>query len=159
MTGDGNASRSLGVASQLQSGAPSTVILTGAYGALVLEPVRHRLERLSGRPLRILTVPNGYFGGNVGVSGLMVGEDIRTALESDHEPAGSYLIPDVTLSGDRFLDDTTVREVAAGVAAPLLVVPTSVAGIVAGASRWPLPAAQLGPQLALPFAFLLLERI
>jgi putative radical SAM enzyme (TIGR03279 family) len=130
--GSGNPSGSFGAAGE---GGPPVVILTGAYGALVLEPVLHRLERLSGRALRILTVPNGYFGGNVGVSGLMVGEDIRAALDADGDRAGSYLIPDVTLSGDRFLDDTTIRDVAAAAPAPLFVVPTSVAGIVAGAGR------------------------
>jgi putative radical SAM enzyme (TIGR03279 family) len=111
------------------------VVLTGVYGAGVLEPVRHRLERLSGRPLRILAVPNRYFGGNVAVSGLMVGEDILSAISTDDGPAARYLIPDVTLSGDRFLDDLTIREVAAASPVPLLVVPTSAAGLVGAAGR------------------------
>ncbi|NNC92816.1 MAG: DUF512 domain-containing protein [Acidimicrobiia bacterium] len=111
------------------------VLLTGAYGAAVLEPVRSRLERLADRPLRVLSVPNEFFGGNVAVSGLMVGEDLRNALAADTLPAASYLIPDVALSGDRFLDDMSIRDVAAAAPAPLYAVPTSVAGIVAGARR------------------------
>jgi NifB/MoaA-like Fe-S oxidoreductase len=133
--GGANASRPLGVASQLQPGAEPVVILTGGYGAAVLEPVLERLERLAGRTLRILPVPSHFFGGNVAVSGLMVGEDIASTMSADAGPAATYLVPDVALSGDRFLDDTTIRDVAAAAPAPLLVVPTSVAGILAGASR------------------------
>ncbi|MBT8193982.1 MAG: DUF512 domain-containing protein [Acidimicrobiia bacterium] len=118
-----------------RSGDAPTVLLTGEYGAAVLTPVQERLERLAGRPLRILPVPNEFFGGNVAVSGLMVGEDIAAAMAADTGPAAAYLVPDVALSGDRFLDDTSIRDVAATAPAPLLVVPTSVAGIVAGASR------------------------
>ena len=44
--------------------------------------------------------------GNVGVAGLMVGEDLARALRG--EPEGHrYLLPDVCLSGGRFLDGTT----------------------------------------------------
>ncbi|MBT8201926.1 MAG: DUF512 domain-containing protein, partial [Acidimicrobiia bacterium] len=103
--------------------------------AAVLEPVRSRLERLADRPLRVLSVPNEFFGGNVAVSGLMVGADLQAALRTDSGPAARYLIPDVALSGDRFLDDGSVVDVAAAAKAPLLVVPTSVAGLVAGARR------------------------
>jgi NifB/MoaA-like Fe-S oxidoreductase len=117
-----------------ETGAP-VVLLTGEYGAAVLEPVRPRLERLAGRSLRVRAVPNAFFGGNVAVSGLMVGEDLTATLAGDTAPAASYLIPDVTLSGDRFLDDMTIRDVAAAAPAPLFAVPTSVAGIVAGAQR------------------------
>jgi hypothetical protein len=80
-------------------------------------------------------VRNEFFGGNVAVSGLMVGEDIQKALGSDAEAAAAYLIPDVALSGDRFLDDTSIREIASDARAPVFVVPTSVAGIMAGARR------------------------
>jgi hypothetical protein len=114
--------------------APVT-ILTGGYGSKVLAPVLDRLSALAGRSLRLLTVGNEFFGGNVAVSGLMVGADIQAALASDTDPAASYLVPDVALSGDRFLDDVPVRDVAAAAPAPLLVVPTSVAGLVTGATR------------------------
>ena len=112
-----------------------TVLLTGAYGAQVLGPVLPRLERLAEGPLRTLPVPSEFFGGNVGVTGLMTGADIAAVLAAETEPAGRYLLPDVALSGDRFLDDGTVAEVAQAAPAPLYVVPTSAAGIVMGAGR------------------------
>ena len=53
--------------------------------------------------VRVIAVRNDFFGGNTGVTGLMVGEDIARALAS--EPAGHrYLIPDVCLTGGVFLD-------------------------------------------------------
>ena len=108
-------------------------ILTGEYGAAVLEPVLGRLEALTGRSLRLLPVRNAFFGGNVAVTGLIVGEDIRATLTNDLEPVSSYLLPDVALSGDRFLDEMSVSDVAEAALAPLVTVPTSVAGLVAGA--------------------------
>ncbi len=109
------------------------VVITGEYGTQVLEPVRPRLEALAGRPLRLLEVPNRFFGGNVAVAGLLVGNDIKRALAADREPAGVYLLPDVTLSGHRFLDDVAFEEVAGAASAPLRAVPTSVAGLIGGA--------------------------
>jgi len=77
-------------------------VLTGPYGARVLKPLIDELDR---DDVRLVEVRNQFFGGNVGVSGLMVGVDVAQALE--HEPAGHrYLLPDVCLSGGRFLDGT-----------------------------------------------------
>ena len=77
-------------------------ILTAPYGARVLGPLVERL----GRPdVRIVTVDNRYFGGNVAVSGLMVGADLARVLAD--QPAGHrYLLPDVCLTQGRFLDGT-----------------------------------------------------
>ena len=53
-----------------------------------------------------LPVENRFFGGTTAVTGLMVGEDIARVLAA--EPEGHrYLLPDVCLSGGRFLDGTT----------------------------------------------------
>ncbi len=81
-------------------------VLTGTYGAAVLEPLVASL----GRPdLRVLPVPNRYFGGNIGVSGLLTGTDLCDVLGSQPE-AGRYLLPDVCLSEGRFLDDLTLED-------------------------------------------------
>jgi putative radical SAM enzyme (TIGR03279 family) len=73
-------------------------VLTGEYGAAVLQPL------LADRPgVRVLPVPNRFFGGNIGVTGLLVGDDIAPVLAA--EPDGHrYLLPDVCLSGGVFLD-------------------------------------------------------
>jgi len=77
-------------------------ILTGTYGARVLEPLVARL----GRPdVRVVPVDNHFFGGTTGVTGLLVGEDLARSLAA--EPDGHrYLLPDVCLSNGRFLDGT-----------------------------------------------------
>jgi putative radical SAM enzyme (TIGR03279 family) len=82
-------------------GAP-VAVLTAPYGARVLTPLLAEL----GRPdVRVVTVENRYFGGNVGVSGLMVGEDLARVLAI--EPEGHrYLLPDVCLTRGVFLDGT-----------------------------------------------------
>ncbi len=81
-------------------------ILTGALGAPVIEP----LGASVGRPdVRVIPVPNEYFGGNIGVTGLMVGEDVARVLEG--EPEGHrYLLPDVCLSRGVFLDGMSVAD-------------------------------------------------
>src|SRR5690606_2673592 len=96
-------------------GGPAGV-LTGTYGARVLAPLLARL----GRPdVRVVPVENRYFGGNVGVAGLMVGEDLARVLAE--QPAGHrYLLPAVCLTRGRFLDGSTP----AALPRPVEVVPT-----------------------------------
>jgi len=56
--------------------------------------------------VRVVAVRNEFFGGNVAVAGLMVGEDLARVLAD--EPEGHrYLLPDVCLSEGKFLDGTT----------------------------------------------------
>jgi len=96
-------------------GAPIAV-LTGEYGERVLAPLVASLDR---DDIRLIAVKNEYFGGNIGVSGLMTGTDLARALE--HEPAGHrYLLPDACLSEGRFLDDLSVTDLPR----PVEIVPT-----------------------------------
>jgi putative radical SAM enzyme (TIGR03279 family) len=91
-------------------------ILTGEYGARIIEPLVASLGR---DDIRVIPVRNDFFGGNTSVTGLMVGEDIARTLAG--EPAGHrYLLPDVCLSEGRFLDGTTVDTLPH----PVEVVPT-----------------------------------
>jgi putative radical SAM enzyme (TIGR03279 family) len=80
-----------------RKGAP-TAVLTGTYGARILEPL------LAGRDdVRVVPVENRFFGGNIGVTGLLVGEDLARTLRE--QPEGHrYLLPDVCLTQGRFLD-------------------------------------------------------
>jgi putative radical SAM enzyme (TIGR03279 family) len=110
------------------------VVLTGGYGKSVLDRVRSRLERLANREIRLLEVPNAFFGGNTAVAGLMVGEDIINAIHKDKGPAGAYVIPDVSLSGDMFIDDVALSDVAAAARAPVVVAPATASGLL-GAAR------------------------
>jgi putative radical SAM enzyme (TIGR03279 family) len=79
-------------------------ILTGTYGASILTPL------VEGRDdVRVVPVENRFFGGNIGVTGLMVGEDLQRVL-ADQPEGHRYLLPDVCLSGGRFLDGTTPED-------------------------------------------------
>ena len=81
-------------------------VLTGAMSAPVVESLTNSLNR---RDVRVIPVPNHYFGGNIGVTGLMVGEDLAKVLAA--EPEGHrYLLPDVCLSRGVFLDGTSPQD-------------------------------------------------
>ncbi|MCC6435595.1 MAG: DUF512 domain-containing protein [Acidimicrobiales bacterium] len=100
-------------------------LLTGTYGAAVLAGMEPELAAAAGgTPLRIVAVENRFFGGNVGVTGLLVGEDLNRVLAG--EPEGHrYLLPDVCLSEGRFLDGTTPADLVR----PVEIVPTDGASL------------------------------
>ncbi len=110
------------------------VVLTGSYGLSVLDPVKERLERLAERTIRLMEVRNDFFGGNTAVAGLMVGRDIIARITADTEPVGTYVIPDVALSGDTFIDDVPLSTVQAAAKAPIVVAPATASGLL-GAIR------------------------
>ena len=57
--------------------------------------------------MRLVPVAEPFFGGNIGVTGLLTGADVAAALAG--QPAGDrYLLPDVVLSRGKFLDGETV---------------------------------------------------
>ena len=106
-------------------GAP-VAIVTGAYGAQVLEPLLPLLHGVSAAPVRLVAVENRFFGGNIGVTGLLTAADVATALAG--QPADDrYLLPDVVLSEGRFLDGGTVTDLPRAVE----VVPTDGTALVA----------------------------
>ncbi len=97
------------------SGRP-TAVLTGEYGARVLEPL---LGRMARGDVRVVPVRNNFFGGNIGVAGLLVGADLARVLAA--EPEGHrYLLPDVCLSNGVFLDGTSPADLPR----PVEVIPT-----------------------------------
>jgi putative radical SAM enzyme (TIGR03279 family) len=100
----------------LRRDARPVAVLSGEYGSAVLRPYLSRHER---RDIRLVTVENSYFGGNIGVTGLLVGEDLARVLET--EPDGHrYLLPDVCLSGGQFLDGSRPE----ALPRPVEIVPT-----------------------------------
>jgi NifB/MoaA-like Fe-S oxidoreductase len=84
-------------------------VVTGELGAPVLAPLVPALADVAGAPVWVLPVANRFFGGNIGVTGLLTGADVAAALEG-MDPASRVLLPDVVLSNGRFLDGATVEE-------------------------------------------------
>jgi hypothetical protein len=78
--------------------APITV-LTGTFGAEVLGPMLAGW----GERVRVLAVENQYFGGTIGVAGLLTASDLARAL-ADQPEDHRYLLPDACLSKGVFLD-------------------------------------------------------
>jgi NifB/MoaA-like Fe-S oxidoreductase len=90
-------------------GAPAVGLVTGEYGARVLGPLLPTLASVAGVPVRLVPVTNRYFGGNIAVTGLLTAADVGRALASE-PPDHRYLLPDVVLSDDRFLDGGRVDD-------------------------------------------------
>jgi putative radical SAM enzyme (TIGR03279 family) len=81
-------------------------VLTGAYGARVLAPLVAAHARTD---VAVWPVANEFFGGNIGVAGLLTGEDVGRALRA--VPAGRRcLLPDACLNEGRFLDGLTLAD-------------------------------------------------
>lgn len=113
--GSRSATATAGPVDERSADARPVAVLTGTYGARVLGPL------LADRAphVRVVPVENRFFGGNIGVAGLLVGEDLARVLAV--EPEGHrYLVPDVCLSQGRFLDGGTPGDLPR----PVEVVPT-----------------------------------
>lgn len=102
-------------------------ILTGEYGAAVLRPI---LDAAGYHEVEVLGVRNDFFGGTTAVTGLLTGSDLATALDGRDERR-RYLLPDVCLSGGRFLDDTSTDDLPV----PVEVVATDGASLRAALQR------------------------
>jgi NifB/MoaA-like Fe-S oxidoreductase len=96
-------------------------ILTGTYGARVLAPLVAAHPR---RDIALRAVENDFFGGNIGVAGLLTGEDVARALDGIADDA-RCLLPDACLNEGRFLDGMTLADLPR----PVEVVPTEGAAL------------------------------
>jgi putative radical SAM enzyme (TIGR03279 family) len=93
------APRAPGLVSLLPRPDAPVTILTGPYARPVLERVIAEVAPST----EVVAVENWYFAGNIGVAGLITGEDLQRTLAG--RPGGRrYLLPDVCLSGGRFID-------------------------------------------------------
>jgi NifB/MoaA-like Fe-S oxidoreductase len=81
-------------------------LITGTYGRHALAAL---LRGFDTSRINVLEVQNNFFGGNIGVTGLLAGADIAQALNTA-QPRGRVLLPDVCLSNDRFIDGMHVNE-------------------------------------------------
>ena len=103
---EGNGSSAVAAAPVTLRRRRASAVLTGQLGAAVLGPL---LAEAGYDDVRLVAVENRFFGGNIGVTGLMVGADVARVLATQ-PPDGRYLLPDVCLSGGRFLDGLTTAE-------------------------------------------------
>ena len=89
-------------------------VVTGTSVAPVLERLAQPM-RQANLHVRIVPVPNDYFGTTVNVSGLLTGRDIVRALRALSGPRTGILIPEPALRAgeDIFLDDMTLAELRA----------------------------------------------
>jgi len=84
----------------------SLTVLTGEYAAPILSSL---LADAGHDAIEVLAVQNRYFGGNIKVAGLLTGADVcRAVLERGRDR--TYLLPDVCLSEDVFLDGTRLSQ-------------------------------------------------
>lgn len=104
----------------------TTHIVTGEYGAEALRPLLDELREVAPGDLELLPVANEFFGGNIAVTGLLVGADLRAALAAAPE-GDRYLVPDVALSRGCFLDGMTPADLPRAVE----IVPTTGPALVA----------------------------
>ncbi len=109
-----------------RGGAKPVGILTGSYGAAVLRPLVARWQSGAADrvPVRVIEIENRFFGGNIGVTGLLAGADIGRVL-ADEPDAARYVLADVCLSGGKFLDGTTPAELPQ----PVEIIPTNGAAL------------------------------
>jgi NifB/MoaA-like Fe-S oxidoreductase len=91
-------------------------VLTGMYGARVLAPLVAAHPR---HDVSVRQITNDFFGGNIGVAGLLTGEDLTRALAASPTEM-RYLLPDACLNEGRFLDGLTLADLPR----PVEVVPT-----------------------------------
>ena len=101
--------------------ARPVTILTGTYGERVLAPLvaAHPRDDVAVREVR-----NDFFGGNIGVAGLLTGEDLTRTL-GEFRPDTRVLLPDACLNEGRFLDGLTPADLPV----PVEVVPTDGASL------------------------------
>jgi putative radical SAM enzyme (TIGR03279 family) len=83
-------------------------VLTGVYGARVLGPL---VESHPRQDITVRAIVNEFFGGNIGVAGLLTGEDVARVLAEDSvRPDTRFLLPDACLNEGRFLDGLTLAD-------------------------------------------------
>jgi len=113
------------------------VLITGAAAGPVL---RSSIESVGANDtLRVLEVRNDFFGGNVSVTGLIVGRDLADAVrrrEADSSKRSTYLVPDVVFNADGLtLDDMTIDELRRATDADLRVISCDAAALLDGLVR------------------------
>lgn len=94
-------------------------ILTGEMFAPILRGQIEKLNSLTGARLKVLAVPNTYFGGDVAVAGLLTGQDFITV--KDKIEGDFAVIPKNTIKSDEpiLLDGMKFEELKAKIGVPV----------------------------------------
>lgn len=112
------------------------IVVTGVLGAKVIGDACERLNSIRGLRVDVLPVVNRFFGPNITVTGLVVGQDIaeevRTLRETRATESDVVLVPDVMLrrGGDVFLDDMRPEQLESIIGLPLMVTEATAQGMV-----------------------------
>lgn len=115
-------------------GAESVTLVTGVMAATTLAGALDACDA-AGR-VRLLVVPNRFFGGNVAVTGLLTASDLVPAIRSDHsrlESPTTYLLPDIVFNDDGLtLDDASAASIRSSCGADVRVVSCDARGLLEG---------------------------
>ncbi|MCA1589499.1 MAG: DUF512 domain-containing protein [Acidobacteria bacterium] len=124
-------------------GSAFGTILTGEMFAPILSQQIGRYNSFFGSRLRVLAVPNTYFGGDVSVAGLLTGQDflnVRDQIDGDF-----VIIPKHTIKSDEpiLLDGMRFDDLKSRFSVPTIDLDTD--GLIAFLSQR--PASQIEPEL------------
>lgn len=119
---------------RLDADSEAATVVTGVMAATTLAGALNACD--AAGCVRLLAVPNRFFGGNVSVTGLLVGKDLAEAIAADrarvHAPT-VYLLPDIVFNADGLtLDDMTLDELRSASGGEVRVVSSDAAGLLAG---------------------------
>jgi len=106
----------------VQSSGTHGTVVTGTLFAPVLEKLIGKLNTKFSAQLSVVAVPNGYFGGDVSVAGLLTGQDLLAARQ---QLRGDFvLLPKQMLKSDEpvMLDGMTLAEVQTRLGKPVRAV-------------------------------------
>jgi putative radical SAM enzyme (TIGR03279 family) len=88
------------------------IVVTGKLAYPYIAPYVKSLIELNGLNVRLLAIPNRFFGSRITVTGLLTSKDLEHSLRSVIKPANVLLVPDVMLKEDEdvFLDNVSLGE-------------------------------------------------
>ncbi len=87
-------------------------LVTSMMARPVIERFAEDMRKVEGLEVQVLPIVNTFFGAEVTVAGLLCAQDVLATLEEQGNLCDLVLLPRVMLdnAGERFLDDTTVKE-------------------------------------------------
>jgi putative radical SAM enzyme (TIGR03279 family) len=102
---------------------------------LAFQPIVQRLNQVEGLTVELSAIASQYWGQEISVTGLITGQDILQALQGQ-DLGDAVLIPTVMLKHDepKFLDDTTLDDLATTLQTPLLPI-EGIDGLIQAVSK------------------------